>query len=852
MTKSQVPGVRRKPRPRPSTTTRTEDFITTGQGAGSIPATSLGTPVPAVLGRKRVPNPNTIWAGNLRPITKTTYETVVEIEEIDTGEYIERITVEKTTVTTTIEGYLCDIHMAVCLGPDVVLHAIYVDNQLVWSGTAGPLRTAFSLPEGETMLTGVSAVFSGGAFDQVPEPDISQPDYPGYVGIATVLLKDVRVDRPMGNISFEVSRVPNPLAVSDAVNRSDRDLNVISAIVEVITNEWGYGGLDIADVNTTALTTLAATLAGELNFCALKLDNVTGTASVLVSLLEQAGGILFQNPETGKLDIAIERPNEIDYASALALGPRNIVELRNFEKSTWGDSADTLRGLFTERDADYNEIPIYMPNVAKLSQSGRKRTTASIYYPFVTNRELLVELLARDMAVMAGPVFSFQVTTNRDGASRLPGSIVTVTKSEYGLVNTPCIVTRVRKHDRTNNTVTLSVRQAKLPDTSNYGVGGDPFDPGFDLSPKTPLSARIMTAPYAIARARVGINGFVLSPLNYPLLLVEPANNMQSDFDAYITNPPNAPTDVLVGEAMLYPTIGELSDGISKWDGTATGEIASVDLVNVVNAINLSSQGEAGVREGRYYVLIDDEVLSYETAVSGGGTSWTISNVHRGLLDTVAQDHAAGAKVYIIGGGTSAVLRAGFPDPIGWVPNFLLVPHTLTKVGTKSLGLSENTWPNTGIRTLSPPRPHNTKIDGQARSSTEVALAVGASCTVSWFTRSRVSLDVALQLDAAESPEQKGTDAQIHRVILVDSLGVEHDCGTSTGNSHTFTVPDAADGVGTLYVQAEMVLGGITYVSLFKDRLAVLVVADATFISEDSASYFADETGTQFFVSEAF
>ncbi len=858
MTKSQVPVPwGRKPKPPPSSTTTSQEFITTGRGAGSIPGSTLGMPVPAVLGRKRVPNPNTIWTGNLRPILKTTYETVIETETKEVNGYLETITVEKTTVTTTIEGYLCDIHMGICLGPDVQLHAVYVDNQRIWSGLIGPLRTSVNIGENKTFLTGVTMVFSGGAFDQVPEPDINQADYPGYVGIAYALLKNVRVDLPMGNISFEVSRVPNPLGLADAVNKDGQDLNIASAMVEVMTNEWGYGSLTTSDIDVANFTAGATTLAGENNFCSVKLDNNSGIASVLSSMLRQAGGLIYQDPETGKLKLVLERPNQINYASSLALGRRNIIDFRNFDKTTWDDAVDTLRGLFTERDADYNEVPIYMPNVAKLSQNGRKRTTGSVYYPFVTNRELLADLLARDMAYVAGPVFSFQVTTNRDAATRTPGSVVTVTKPEYELYNTPCIVTKVRKQDRMNNTVVLNVRQAKLPDTASYGVGGDPYDPGFDLTPKTPLGVRIVTSPYLLARWGAGINGVSISPLNYPIVLPVPANNMQSDYDVYITNPPNAPDDVLVGEGKLYPTYAELTNAISKYDGFTTGIIASVDIENVVNSINLGNQGEAGVRQGRYVAFINDEIISFEAAVDNGGAAWTLSNVHRGLFDTVAQDHAAGSMIHIIGGSGNQVLNVPFPYPIGWTPMFLFVPHTLIEFGTKGIGLSSDVWPQNGMRKLSPPRPHNTKIDAQPRSSTELPLLLGTSCTVTWATRTRLSDGVTLQLDPAEEGEVKGLPAtsQIHRVLIRDSANVLHDCGTAAYglDTLTFTLPEAAaEGVGYLYVQAEITMGTDTYESLYQDRIPVLLIGDSIIITEDSGSFLLSEDGASFIAGETF
>lgn len=858
----QVPGYpTRKTKPKPSVITKSEDFITTGEGSGNIPGSSIGSIVAQVLGRKRVPNANTIWTGNLRPIKKVTYNTVITTEEIEVDGYVETITTETTTITTTIEGYLCDIHMGICLGPEVVLKGIYVDNLRIWSGSIGPARTEAAIGTNLTFLSGATIVFSGGAFDQAPEPLVAMADYPGYVGIATILLKDVRVDLPMGNISFEVVRVPNPLALPDGVNRNGDDLNTASAMVEVMTNEWGYGSIDIADVDVDNFTEAAEKLDTEGNFCAVKLDSESGIASVLSILQDQANAIVFQNPKTAKMQIALVRPDEISYGSALKLGPRNIIDLTEYRKSGWPDTVETLRGMFTSRDANYNETPVFMQNAASLSQSGRGKRTATIYYPFSPTRELTAALLARDMQQMAVPLYSFSVTTNREAAELLPGDVTVVTWPKYDLLNVPMLVAKVRKQDINYNTVSLGLRQLKLPDTAGYGIGGDPYDPGFDLDPKTPLACKILTAPYYMARQRNGINGYSLAPVNFPIILPTPGNDYQSDFDVIIENAPGVPGDVTVSESCLYPTVGQLLVGISRFDGFATGIIPSLTIHDVINPLNLSQIDEDGVRAGELLAFIGDEIVSFEDATDDGGNTWTLTNVHRGLLDTVAADHAINAEIHIIsGGGFTQVVKARFPYPVGWTPDWVIIPNTLTQFGTKDIGFSTSSWAPDGVRTLSPPRPHNTKVDAQPRSSTPVTIVSGDSCTVDWFSRTRLAFGVTLQLDPAESPEIKGTDSQTHRVILVDSLGVEHDCGTAAWgiDTLTFSVPAAAPGEGSIFVQAEMTFhtgiayGDLEMVSLQRDLVPVLVLNDETFISEDSGDYFITEDGASFFVSEAY
>lgn len=788
-------------------------------GAGNIPQAVLGSPVAAILGRKRVPDANTIWTGNLRPLTQTTTTTTTN-DEVDGSTTTSTTT---TVETTAVIGYLVDIHMGICLGPDVHLVGIYVDNQEIWSGDIGPARSTFTIGANDTFLSGASCVFSGGAFDQAPEPDIDVPDYPGYVGTATLLMKDVRVDLPMGNLSFEVYRTPNPLALSSGDNVSGQDLNLISAAVEAMTNPWGWAGLDISNVDVAGLSDLAEALADEENFCSIKIGTDVTIAAVLKSIQAQAAMYFFQNPETALITGSLIRTETIDYA---AVGRRfnlnNIIDIRNIQKSWWNDTVEQARGSFTERDADYNEVPVFVQNAANLSQSGRGRRTAQIFYPYAPNRELTLQLVSRDLAALSAPSISFTLVTNRDGAARLPGDIVMVTHPDYGLLNVPVIVKRVRKQPNDINNVVIDVQQAVFPNSNAlFGAGGAGYDPGFNLTPQTPTGMTIIDAPYFFARARFGLTSNQVSPVVYPVILPRAANSVQYSFSAFAENVPGASGNTNLISDGLFPTYAQLQGSIGLYDGFDTGEIASVTVDSVINPINLvTAIGEQGVKDGRLFMIIGAEILSFESVTNNGDGSFTLNNVHRALLDTVPVAHSDNANVYIVNNNFNFV-AAGFPYPIGYTPEWLVTSNSLTSRGKIADALAYSSWAPSSLRVLAPPRPHDTRVNG-VRSSTPEPVTEGVSVTVTWRTRSRINQKVALQLDAADAAEV-GATTQQHRVFHRSGGGTVTEIGTGaySGNSATFTMPNVANGVGSIYVQAEVTLGAGLRTSIYQDRVPV-------------------------------
>lgn len=799
------------------------------EGSGNIPQSVLGQPVSAVLGRKRVANHNLIWTGNLRPVTETITSTKTWEEEVQLGGgLIETITHTETITTVSTVGYLIDMMLGICLGPDVHLKSIYVNGSSVWSGDVGPARTEITIPAGDHFLSEIKAYFAGGNYDQAPDPLITTTDFPGHVGIAVILLKDVRADYQMGQMSFEVVRIPNPLGLSAGVNRTGDDLNGVTALVEVMTNEWGYGGLDLDYIDVATFTAMAIVADDEGNIMSVKIDTESGVNEIIGAMQDQLSCIIFEHPELGQITGKMIRPTQINHVTMPRFNETNIQEMRSYDKAGWRDTIEQARGIFTERDAEYNEVPVFLQNAANISQSGRGKKTATITYPFVPNKALALTLLGRDIGKIAAPNYSWGLLTSRKAARLLPGEVISCSWPDYDILNVPMQVVSIRKQEITSRNVVLGLRQIDFPDTGAlFGSGGDAYNPGFDVDPKTPLGLSVITSPYYMARSANGITSTETNPLVYPLILPKSANNFQASFNAYINNLPNAADPVRTAENAPYPTYAQLNGAIAQYDGFATGEIASIIIDNVINPANLFDIAEAGVRAGRIFMFVGNEIMSFEDVTNNGDGTWTLTSVHRALLDTVFNAHLDNADIYIIGNNFSLVSANGFPVPVGYVPEWTITSNGVTKQGLIADGFVDDPWSPAEVRTLCPPRPHDTKVDGNARSSVPVNVTEGASVTVTWKTRSRLTAAVTLMLDAAESPEVNGSVTQEHHVFHRSAGGIVTEIGNPAGyvgNSATFTMPNVTDGAGSIYVQSEMVLSGFTYTSIYQDRIPVNVI----------------------------
>ncbi len=843
---------------------------TTGTGEpGSIPTplAEPGRPIPYGVGRFRVVRPNAIWYGNLRPI----YEVTSEVETTGDEEYEPvsggAVKTEEEIVTKTYKtiGYNLSMQFSICLGPGVVLRAMGVGEQTLWTGTAGPARTEITVASNETIISG-KVIFSGGDFDQLPDPFLEEfidpYQLPGYIGVAHIIIADLRVDQ-LGSAYpwFEVERFPNPLGLSSGDNRIGDDLNLASALADYVGSEWGGAGAG-TDAIGTSFATAAATLANEGNAVSLQLDQENTAADIIKLLSIQADGIVYEDPDTGLVEFKLFRRASIDPLNVAKLTSTNSSRIGRFERDAWPATRNKLRVTYTRRDKGYERDSILGYTFNAINDRFKANRSATIDFPICNTTDLAKTLLARELGKAGVPLSAGEVETTRTGGvgDLLPGDPVQVLMADRVQPITG-FATRVRRFGLSENRLIVSFleypsQNANVVFDAETGLGD-----ALTIGPVKPTAVVIKQAPIFLARRAVGTSTTVTNTLLRAIVLPTPDSHLQASFHAFVSNRPGAGGLVGVVRASDYPTVGKLESAMGQFDDMDDGTISSIDVADVINPIFMQSEGATGVTEGRLFMMIDDEILSFEGASENLDGSWTLTNVHRALLDTAPQAHAANASVFIIGSNFS-MISSGFKYPSAYVPQWRITSNTAFAEGNPETDyVATTSFDMTFNRLILPPRPHDTKIEGAARSTSltnvfgEVGLILspGEEIDVTWRTRSRNALTVSKQTDAAEDSElDPYGDYQLHRVMIRDSGGTLRDCGATAddGNYNALTVnvhASTALGRGNLFVRAETVYGN----SKYEDQVPVFIMATDYFVDEDEDFYFVGENGTDLYVMES-
>lgn len=836
----------------------------------SKPQAQIGVPVPYVLGRQRVFAPNLIWNGNIRPITRTTKELISSETELTpygpTHPAVENTwlteTVKETVkVTTEIIGYYQSMQYGLALGPGVILRKIFVDNVEVWSGTAGPLRTAITLTT-PTPLLGTGIIFQGGNLDQpvdtflddyIPADQLS-----GYPGIAYIILTNVRADLVTGNsgrLSFEIERHPDPLGITTK-NKIGDDLNLASAYADFLGSSWGGAGGSLSDLDTASFVSASNTLFDEGNGVSLYLQQESDVGAIISMFNEQARSLIFQDPGTGKIRMRLIRRSLASPSSTTLLSDRNVSRINSIDKQSWVWTTNKVRLGYTSRLADYTQDSLLGYNFNAQIPSIKANRTLPLDFPMVMTAVLGQSLLDRELKIRSTPLGKYILETSRQTGDILPGDSVTLLLPKNGIAGQLAWVDKIQRFGIEDNKVIVSSNQFESNSPGvNFGTPETKFPDPVNPAIKKPTTISILSAPYWFARKK-GLNSLmaVTSPSEVPILIPEPVDNFQTSFSAWISNRPGTTGIVQTIDHGAYCTVALLNGTLPRSSGITTGLVASVSIDGVVNASNLRTIGESGARDGELLAFIGAEIISFESATDNGDGTWTLGNVRRGLLDTVAVDHADNTKMYIVGNDYTYMPNSLFPYPLGYTPAWRITSNIVGADGDIDTDYTASSAWNPAVnRTKLPYRPHNTKIENQARDAPPVPVVRSGSIVATWLNRSKETMSVQFQTDATEflAIDSAGKYPKM-RIWIRDSGATLRDCGATLDDSeyttYTGTVPvGTALGEGVAFVRTETSYGN----SAYDDTIPVVVVTTLPYVAETPAdTYYVTEDGTGQYTQE--
>lgn len=685
-----------KPKP------KIENAKPAGLGDFKFPTAMEGRPVPIIWGTVKQEGPNVVWYGDLRSKAIT--------EKVKTGLFSsKRITVGYK--------YFIGIQFALCRGgttPVGELRRIWVGDTELWSGSVTSDNAAIDINQpnflggndlGQGGIVGTLRFYRGST-TQTASTYLSThqqvggqtPAYrgtcyavweQGYIGDSTSI-------KPW---AFELRRIPNPLGLggSGAVN-SGNDANPMNVIYEILTNtEWGLGQ-PTSDIDTSDFAAAGATLATEGNGFSFLLDNKIEAQELLRLVEQQIDGIVYLDRTTGKWRVNLARGG-YTLSTKRALNASNVLEISQFSRGAWADTANSVLVKFDNRALDYKETYASAQDMANVKIQGNKVVSVEVTYPGVKNGALANTLAWRYLRTLAIPMARAELVVNRDLWDHNPGDVVRWTDPDLGFTDLPMRITKIDlgKLDEGRITVTL-VQDIFVFDTGVFAAPGS--------TNWTPPPQNVTAIPTGDSLVFEAPRKFVtLSDQPGVLDRIWCGARYQGDsaVDMDIVSRPGSGSYTNAGDIADFTVAGKLLSGI-----TASGTQGSISLTIVPDPdsltflqelLNATYTAEDIGQRLSGLILIDNEFFAFRNlAPSGGNLSCT--NGYRGLLDTVPAAHATDARVWVLFGNLTD--RAFTP---GGNVDIKLLPRSPTQsLPEASASAISRTMNNRGRRPYPPVR----------------------------------------------------------------------------------------------------------------------------------------------------
>jgi hypothetical protein len=338
-----------------------------------------------------------------------------------------------------------------------------------------------------------------------------------------------------------------------------------------------------------------------------------------------------------------------------------------------------------------------------------------------------------------------------------------------GITGMVCRVTRPAGGELANGMLTLEAVE------DSFAVSGTGYGP-------VPASGWVdpMGAPVAAAQQALLEVPYQLADLGARQVqaLAARANSTLNGFQVW-SDPAGGTAYTLTSDVHGGCPYGELSSSYAAT--TSALDATGFGVTNLVDVDALISINSTELYYGLNLALIDSEIIAWQT-ISGSGGTRTISNVLRGVLDTVPAAHSSGAKVWFLNAGVRGIV-----NPSGGYTSDLTVAAKLLPYNLRStLPIASATAMSltTASRAQKPLPPGNVKVGAIAWPTSFTA---GTDRAVTWNHRHRTAQAAAGVVVAQDAGDYAGSPEGNYTIEVRVGGVLKRTVTAITGTTWTWT-----------------------------------------------------------------
>lgn len=549
------------------------------------------------------------------------------------------------TVTVGYRYYM-GLHMGLCMGPVDALREIRVGDRVAWSGnqTASGAITIdapnlFGGEEREGGIAGAVDVMMGEATQGANAYLAGKQGgtQPGYRGILGLVFRGglIAANNPyIKKWSAKATRVlagwqnggaawySTKAAIS--LPGGDVAMNPAHIVYECLTNyEWGlgYAPSQIDDANFRAAADVFH--AEGLGLC-LQWNRQSTIDAFVQSVVDHVGAVVGQDPRTGLFKLLPIRGG-YDVGTLPVFGPSNIIAVDSFQRAATVEAVNEISASFVDVTTG-KAGNVTVQNLANITSQGGVVAQPKAY-PGLPTAELATRAALRDLRALSTPIARVRFRCNRTGYALLPGAVVRFNWPKLGVVDMVLRVLSVNFGGLTDGEITVEAAEDVFGMPATTYAAQQPSgwqDP--NTNPAPVLNRRVEEAPfYELARQ--------LSTADLQAL---------ADDAGFLSVVGSRPS----GDSLNFRILTR-NGGSGTFEDAAQGDFAPTAtlagaLSHTATTTTLSNMVDVDLVEAGGFAMLGAEVVRVD-AVNPTTGAITLG---RGVLDTVAAAHTAGARIF--------------------------------------------------------------------------------------------------------------------------------------------------------------------------------------------------------------
>lgn len=593
-----------------------------------------------------------------------------------------------------------------------------------------------------TIETGSTAFVTGDKFT-IQSKHATQS--PAYKGLCQMIWRQVYtgITPNPKPIKVRLRKCVDPFAQGAGVANIGGDANGILVIYDLMTNDFFGLGFLPAKFDIPAFMAAAVVIADEGLGISFQQDSVQTADSIIGEILRHLDGVIYTDPSSGLWTVKLARD---DYdADTIPMLDADAIEKFDFARGSWGETTNYVVVTYLSRAANFNDRTVLSYDPANIAICGEVRAE-NMDFKYISDRLTASVISMRALRTMTYPLAKVKIICNRKAWNYRMGQVFKVNWPELGIVGMIVRISHINYGELRNGKITIDAVEDIFglddvafvsPPESGWV---DPFGP-----PIAAAHEQLVEAPYqAFERA-------IIAPGRYALALATRADrspsfeiwNLDGTYKRSVDVADFTPTGILLAD---FP-VGDALDAA----GFSIGTLRDTDELG-----NLSTEE---FHAGFNLALIGSELVAWQTVIDPEDGTLAISNILRGVFDTIPEDHFAGDVVWFISAGT--VSTKDTPEPTdSTVTSKFLPQNTLGTLPIASAGALTLAFSS---RYLRPYPPGNFRVGVLAWGVRP--LTVAGDLMLSWNSRNRVGQVGVVAQDAGDFAPEPDTTYKIKLFI---------------------------------------------------------------------------------------